>query len=247
MTIACGEATATVEGQYGGGAVPIKCKRWSCDFCQPIRRASVIRQILNGNPNRMLTLTHRSRPGDTPESLARKIAAVFPRFIKLCRKKCGGEELAYFVVFEAHEGGNPHLHIALRSPFLAQRWLKRVWYRLTRSFIVDIRAIGKVNRTAGYMSKYLGKDLHKFGTLKRYWQSANYQGEDDKAFERTFPVTWQWQRLEEKPSWIKQRWIKAGRLVRDLPHGAFAYGVLTDDVRDVWAIVDGPLGTWRGS
>lgn len=201
----------TAAGLSGGIAIERKCKRWSCELCQPHRRASVIRQILNGNPNRMLTLTHRQPPGASPERVARWMSETLPEFIRLCRKKVGDAELAYFCVFEAHEAGGPHLHIALRCPFIAQRWLKRVWYRLTRSYIVDIRAIGSVNRTAAYMGKYLGKDLHKFGTLKRYWQSKNYQTEDQKAFERSFPPSWQFKRDDRSLHQVEADWKREGK------------------------------------
>lgn len=214
----------TASGLSGGIAIERKCKRWMCELCEPCRRASVIRQILNGNPNRMLTLTHRHPPGASPEWVARQMAAAFPKFMKLCRKKCRGRELAYFAVFEAHVLGYPHLHVALRSPFLPQRWLKRVWYRLTRSYIVDIRAIGSVNRTAGYMSKYLGKDLHKFGTLKRYWQSANYQSAEQKTFEKSYPPSWELQRDDRPLHQVEAEWRRYGREPYQMAPGMSAWG-----------------------
>lgn len=214
----------TAAGSSGGGAIEVKCKRWSCDFCRDSRRAGVIRQILNGNPNRMLTLTHQHRPGDTPEAIARAIAKAFPKLMRLCRKKCGDAELAYFAVFEAHETGFPHLHVALRSPYLHQGWLKRVWYKLTRSYIVDIRAIDGAHRTAGYMSKYLGKDLHRFGSLKRYWQSANYQTEEQKVFERTFPSVWKWERCDQSLAQVETEWRRLGRKPYDIGPGMKAWG-----------------------
>lgn len=222
----------TAAGLSGGGAIERKCKRWSCELCQPHRRAAVIRQILNGNPNRMLTLTHRQPPGVSPERVARWMAEALPEFIRLCRKKVGAAGLEYFCVFEAHEAGGPHLHIALRSPFIAQKWLKRVWYRLTGSFIVDIRAVGSVNRTAAYMGKYLGKDLHKFGTLKRYWQSKGYQTEEQKVFERTFPPSWKgkWRAVDKPLAKVEEDLREQGHTPYRLAPGISIWGCWTREM-----------------
>jgi len=214
----------TAAGLSGGAAIERKCKRWSCELCQPHRRAAVIRQILNGQPNRLLTLTIQPYLGESIDHQARRMAEALPEFIRLCRKKVKGAELEYFPVFEAPATGRPPLHIALRSPYLPQRWLKRVWYRLTRSFIVDIRAIGSVNRTAGYMAKYLGKDLHKFGTLKRYWQSRGYQTEAQKTFERSFPPSWDFERDDRSLSEVEADWKREGKGPTRYAPGIITYG-----------------------
>jgi len=214
----------TAAGLSGGAAIERKCKSWYCDLCVPHRQAAVIRQILNGNPNRLLTLTIQPYLGESVEHQACRMAEAFRKFIRLCRKKVGDAELEYFPVFEAHKTGRPHLHVALRSPFLPQRWLKRVWYRLTRSFIVDIRAIGSVNRTAAYMAKYLGKDLHRFGTLKRYWQSKGYQTEAQKEFERSFPPSWVWEHDERPLHEVEADWKRAGREPAQFAPGIITWG-----------------------
>jgi len=90
--------------------------------------------------------------------------------------------LPFFAVFERTVAGAPHLHIALRPPFLPQAWLSAQMQRILKSPIVDIRQVQQTRGLARYLGKYIGKDAHKFGTCKRYWSSADYSlTKDDHA------------------------------------------------------------------
>lgn len=45
---------------------PLPCRCWSCELCQPRRRARLIKEAIAGTPNRMLTLTCRASVGQSP-------------------------------------------------------------------------------------------------------------------------------------------------------------------------------------
>jgi hypothetical protein len=99
------------------------------------------------------------------------------QFTKLWRKMRATwpkSDLQYFRVWEAHESGRPHLHVAQRGRFIPWKWLTKEWLKLSGSPGVDIRFIDDPSRAAGYVAKYLGKDLHRFGTLKRYVYSQGW-------------------------------------------------------------------------
>jgi len=153
----------------------------------------------------------------------------------------------YLWVFEATKNGWPHLHILWRGRYIPQWWLADQMEMLIGSRVCWVKRIRNPKKQAGYVAKYCGKEPHHFETTKRYSCSKHYNDVDDREFVRLFPPHWKWTHTNEKLSWIKQRWEKKGRLVRDLGLGVIAYGILSDDIRDVWAIIDGPLGTWRGS
>jgi len=82
--------------------------------------------------------------------------------------------LPFYAVFEATQQGAPHLHIALRPKFIPHAWLSHQMQLLLQSPIVDIRQVHQTRGVARYVGKYLGKDAHKFGTCKRYWQSKDW-------------------------------------------------------------------------
>ena len=90
------------------------------------------------------------------------------------RRRFPAHKIAYFAVREATVRGWPHIHVALRAPYIPWEWLTETWQKLTGSPGVDIRAIYKAGNAAKYLAKYIGKDPHRFGTTKRYWHSRNW-------------------------------------------------------------------------
>jgi len=82
-----------------------------------------------------------------------------------------------------------------------------------------------VKRLAAYVSKYLGKAPHKFGTLKRYWQSRAYDKRKkhdkgirlqlDEVWFRSFETLREWtqKRVLERCTltWIRDEYVVAAR------------------------------------
>jgi len=170
----CSEASLVNHGLQAIRAVTLRCRCWSCDMCLPLRKARLVSDVADGFPTKLLTLTTRAVDGGDVVAEARRQGEALGRLLKIIRKRCKGQEVAYFAVREATKRGWPHLHVALRSPYLPWEWLTAQWEALTGSPGVDIRPIYKSTNAAKYLAKYIGKDPHRFGTTKRYWHSRNW-------------------------------------------------------------------------
>ena len=150
------------------------CRAWSCDICMPRRKRRLVNDVADGLPTKLLTLTTRYVEGGDPVAEARRQVDAFAALARLIKRRYPGEEFAFFVVREATKQGWPHMHVALRAPFLPWKWLSETWEALTGSPGVDIRAIYEATNAARYLAKYIGKDPQRFGTTKRYWCSRNW-------------------------------------------------------------------------
>lgn len=170
----CSEACLVNHGLAKVRAITLRCRCWSCGLCRPMRKARLCADMADGRPNKLLTLTTRVVEGGDRVAEARRQGVAFGALIRLIRRRCDGQELAFFAVREATEQGWPHLHVALRSPYIPQAWLAEKWEELTGSFVVDIRKIWRAGGVAGYLAKYIGKAPQRFGSTKRYWYSRNW-------------------------------------------------------------------------
>ena len=94
-------------------------------------------------------------------------------------KRHGKDSLHFLAVFEATKLGWPHLHIVARAKWVDQRWLSHRMGALIGSPIVDVRAVGNISKRAAYITKYIGKNPHRFAGVKRYWRSLKYLSPDD--------------------------------------------------------------------
>jgi len=150
------------------------CRAWSCPDCGPRRKRDFEDLIRAGEPTKQLTLTLRRTEGGSPLLAADKLLRCWSVLLKRIRRKLGKSNVEYAWVIEGTKAGWPHLHVALRMPFLKWEWIKATWLELTGdSDHVDIRAKDK-DKAAWYMSKYLAKDPVRFGTHKRYHYSKGW-------------------------------------------------------------------------
>jgi len=143
-------------------------------MCEPMRKYRLVTDVANGLPNKFLTLTTRFVEGGDPVAEARRQGEAFTILVRRIRKRWPSCKFAFFAVREATNKGWPHLHVALRSPWIDQVWLSEQWKELTGSFVVDIRVVRQVGNVAKYLAKYIGKSPQRFGTTKRYWSSRNW-------------------------------------------------------------------------
>ncbi len=170
----CNEASLVNLGDGKWRAVTLRCRSWLCDMCSPLRKSGLIREIMDGCPTKLITLTTRRVEGGDPNIEARRQQVAFRLFVRFIRKTWPSEEFAYYAVREATKVGWPHIHLLIRSPYMDHRSLKAEWTRLTGSWGVHITKVPKGKSGANYMAKYLGKDCHRFDSLKRYWHSKNW-------------------------------------------------------------------------
>lgn len=143
------------------------------------------------------------------------------------------EVSAYLCVLEATKGGWPHLHILWRGRYIPQAWLSEQMERHTQSPVCWIEKINNPETRAGYVAKYCGKEPHKFGTLKRYWQTKNYQHPDESSWVQYFPKSWKWTVLSYSISTLRQIWVGKRRHPVDLPNAAMYWGWLSDELPGV--------------
>lgn len=174
-------------------AQPLKCRRWSCDYCQPFRASDLKRDALAGRPNTFLTLTVNPNVGLSPDDRARSLVHAW-RLLRLrLIRKYKLASLPFLAVFEATKAGEPHLHILLRSEWLSQKYMSEVMAELISAPIVDVRRIKSAAQIANYVGKYVGKDPHAFQGTKRYWSSRDYcvaQPDDGLAPDVAPPIFW---------------------------------------------------------
>lgn len=218
MTI-CGDATLVKRGGGKRVAATLLCRSWNCETCQPNRRKRLIAQGIRGQPNRFITLTFRPRPGLTPDLAAAELAHAWKLLKLRIQRRYHLKTFHHLTVIERHKSGWPHLHALVRSCWIDQTWLSTQMLDLADSPIVDIRAIDSIGRVASYVAKYIGKQPHKFGTCKRYWQSRSYQLYPYRPRARGDDGLSIWE-IERRPIWrIVQEWTALGCSVEWDEHG----------------------------
>jgi hypothetical protein len=170
----CGEHTLQGEDESLKAVGMAYCGTWDCETCGPRRLLKLWHEIIEGEPDRLLTLTNRPRPGVTACQWAKAQAKHWAAIRRQWLSENPGKACPFFAVREAHKSGWPHLHIAIRGTWIDQAWLKARWEERTGDFKVDIRKFGNGKEVARYISKYIGKAPARFGTAKRYWHSKDW-------------------------------------------------------------------------
>ena len=130
--------------------------------------------IMAGKPTTFITLTVNPAIGASPAARARLLARAWPKVVKRICKRWGVDHVPYICVFEATKRGEPHLHLLARLRYIPQRWLSKQLRELIQAPIVDIRKVKSQKDAAYYISKYLGKDPHRFTSCKRYWSTRDW-------------------------------------------------------------------------
>lgn len=176
----CTDRTIVNRNLNEGTAHALKCKRWSCEFCNPDCRRNVIARAREGLPNVFLTLTCQHKNYETPDEAARDMKRALVLFRKKLARSHGVEKMPFIVVYEKHKSGWPHMHLLCRLPFIHISKLKRYWNDIIGAFQVDIRFIRKKSQVLFYVTKYIGKDLEAFKGCKRWWRSHNYTIDKDE-------------------------------------------------------------------
>lgn len=223
----CSEASMVKRGLDGIQAVSLRCRSWGCPLCEASRRKQLVALARSGDPTTFITLTVNPAYGSSPEDRARQLVEAWRTVLVLVREEYGYEKIPYFCVFEATKNGEPHLHVLARVGWIGQKWLSKQMALLMNAPVVDIRRVRNKKKLAYYISKYCGKEPHRFATCKRYWTTRS------------------WELVKFQPAEAPGRWHYRWRLVRT-PLSALAedwrsQGYEVDETRHrVLAVAQGP-------
>lgn len=155
-------------------AIKVTCRSWSCESCRVDRKRKLISQVREGRAERLITLTVNPHWFDSPEERAKKLVHAWRIIRRRFFKRHPNSICEFMAIFEKTRLGEPHLHIVQRGAFISQKWLSLQLEELIGAKIVDIRYVRNQKKVALYVSKYVGKEPHQFGSLKRYWRSKNF-------------------------------------------------------------------------
>lgn len=188
----CSETTSVNRNNAEGACAILRCKRWSCEICQPFNRSRVIHDARRGHPRTFLTLTCNPHRYETPDEAARDMRRALVMLRRSIETKYELKNMPFLVVFEKTKRGWPHMHILCRAPWINQEWLSNRWEELTGAKIVDIRRIKDNAKAYYYVTKYIGKQLSAFKGCKRWWRSHNYNiDEKEERPKVTFGARWE--------------------------------------------------------
>lgn len=183
----CGSTTLVKRQPHENEIRALACRSWHCQDCAPRRRKRLIAEGIGGNPQIFLTLTCRRSQASSPPDAAKKLAHAWRKLRLRAIRHYRLEKLPFICVFEKHRSGWPHLHIMLRAKWLDQHWLSQQMQELLNSPVVDIRRIKHPKQVASYVSKYIAKQPHQFGTCKRYWKSQDYELREERKNKEPLP------------------------------------------------------------
>ncbi len=170
----CSEYSLVKSEKHLQTVIPLRCRCWHCDECRPLRTAQLIAKAKAGSPTLFITLTSKRRPGLTADEAAVQIAHAWRTIRAEYLRKHGKGSLPFLAVFEATKRGWPHIHIVACCEWLSQKWLSERMAALASSPIVDVRRVHNQSKIAAYISKYIGKNPHRFKGVKRYWASRDF-------------------------------------------------------------------------
>jgi hypothetical protein len=210
----------TLQGTHpnypGVTLLPIRCKRWSCPHCRIVNAIKLKEKAIAGKPTRLITFTLRPEPGELFWQMYLRGKPAIPRVWQRLRSPDFPVEAMTFV--EMHRSGKPHWHCLVRSGFIGQHKLSELWKTLTGSFVVDIRKIKQPHLAAGYVTKYVTKQLamlRRLGVIRVWSMTHRYLIEH-----KTIPheLGWSWTYDRRHPDEIAERAYR-GWKAEETPEG----------------------------
>ncbi len=190
----------------------LRCKSWVCPHCRISKGLKAIAQIVSGAPDRFLTLTCNPARHSSKQATIAELKPKFRLLAKAIRKRYGSFE--YVLVWELTKRGWPHLHVAVRGPYIDQRWLSAYWCGLTGAKIVHITKVRSHQHAAKYMSKYLLKDMSRTalalgrGHVVQFSKHYRQEGSDEDARLVDRNVEWTFDRRDVEE--IAREWRLRG-------------------------------------
>ncbi len=231
----CSESSMVNTGWDGIQAVSLRCRSWGCPLCCESRRAQLIALARSGKPTTFITLTVNPAFGSSQYDRARRLADAWRTIVRRAKAKYGYKTIPYLCVFEATKKGEPHLHILARVEWISQKWMSKQMDELMKAPVVDIREVKDPKTIAFYITKYCGKEPHRFDSCKRYWSTRDWEL---TPFEKTAPEgRWdhQWTLVRTPLSDVAAGWRLQGLEVEESRHRVIARwrGPPDDEIAEV--------------
>ena len=170
-------STASILQQYEPGVhhLPLRCKRWKCDYCAPRNQSQLKRKALRGRPDTFITLTSNPEMGKDQDDRARILKDAWVKIRRWAKDQWGNEKIEFLAVFEKTKAGEPHLHILARTKWIPHDELSMKLDEYAGAFIAGIERVSSKKNVASYVSKYVGKDPEKFEGSVRFWTSRGFE------------------------------------------------------------------------
>lgn len=158
------------------------CGLWRCPYCAELKKQEWMltawsgsqKLAANGHELQFVTVTTRGGAGRTRERAFYALRDAWPKLRKKAQYKIQGFE--YIMIPEQHKNGIVHAHI-IATGNLKKRWWKDEAYRAGMGYMADAETMADPVEAAGYVSKYLGKQLAGFQWpqgFHRIRRSANW-------------------------------------------------------------------------
>lgn len=162
-------------------ALPLYCRKWSCETCGKFQRKRLRRRLIAGEPNCFITLTVNPRLHQDKDTAFRAASLAVNRLMKVLRRRYPHKRIEYALIWERTKKGWPHAHLLLRAPWIHQKLLSRQWERLSGAKIVDVRMVRSNGEAVAYVSKYLTKDPAVPTGYRRYRTSRAYSNPEPQG------------------------------------------------------------------
>ncbi len=188
-----GEATGTFQGLDdqpiigGGPAWPDAPPGRSAEEAGRRARAKVRRYCASNGLNRLGTLTYAGEGCHDPRQARADVGRCFRRL----RRSLSGEPFPYLWVPELHKSGHGfHIHFAV-GRFIRRGLIDEAWghgfvhIKLLGNLPVGSGVRQEARAAAGYVSKYITKDLADRGGLNRYDVAQGFQPVPEESWFRT--------------------------------------------------------------
>jgi hypothetical protein len=193
------EADIERDGEDSPPTAPYRCGSWDCVCCGYRMRMNLVEeleQLVGRRPEMRRLLTLTLDPEKLPAGVQRDdgeqaeyIMETWRKMRVYIRREYG--DFSFVWVKEKQENGNWHLHV-LVSRFLDQEWVSEAWSAVGGGEIVDIRRVGRCEKVAHYLGKYLTENalsgfpdgVQRYGTS----EDINLDVRGSESSERRFSL-----------------------------------------------------------
>ena len=189
------------------------CNLRFCPLCQKSKRSNIAANVKKWMKSekhpKMITLTMKT----TDEDLKIQLDRLYKCFKQLRRLKLFKEKTTggiwFFQVTQTTnpKAFHPHLHIITAGDYIPHRQLSREWQRITgESFIVDLRAVKNIKKSADYVSRYATMPANLL-YMEQMAQACLFYAIKGRRLCGTFGSAYK-QKLTKKPEIDKETWKK---------------------------------------